>query len=50
MRENMYSDHALGMYLTSDLLLHIVMGGLEIIVIIYHVGLIVLSLSEMTEE
>ena len=46
----MYLDHALPMYLTSDLLLHIVMGGLEIIVIIYHVGLIVLSLSEMTEE
>ena len=36
------------MYLTSDLLLHIVMRGLEIIVIIYHVGLIVLRLSEMT--
>ena len=44
----MFSDHALPMYLTSDLLLHIVMEGLEIIVIVYHVWLSVLSLSEMT--
>ena len=48
MHGNMYLDHALPMYLTSDLLLHIVMEGLEIIVIIYHVWLSVLSLSEMT--